>query len=312
LFHFLILIHRLEYLSHCIELNIDTKNRMKTYTNFDLTDYNSYRIKSKSRSAFFPENEDDIIKLFSLKQDYILLGSGHNIILSKAYYDTDFIIFNGNFDSIEVGIDSNVIVAEAGATILTVSETAEKQNLTGAEFLYDIPSSVGGAVVMNAGTKEGETKHILKKVRFLDLEDMLVKEKVNEELELEYRNSFFQKNKNKIILKVWFQLEAGNRKLIRKIMDESKDRRWARQPREFPNSGSVFKRPPGKFVGPMLDELGFKGYTIGGAQVSKKHSGFIVNINNATGDDILKIINEIRKKVKEVFNIDLEVEQRII
>ena len=285
---------------------------MKVYDNFNLTEYNSYRIKSKCKKAYFPENEDDIIKLFSLKQDYILLGSGHNLILSKAYYDTDFIIFNGNFDSIEVEIDSNVIVTESGATILRLSETAEKHNLTGAEFLYDIPSSVGGAVVMNAGTKEGETKNILKKVRYLDLKDLVVKEKMNEDLELEYRNSYFQKNKNKIILKAWFQLGPGVRANIRQIMDESKARRWARQPREYPNSGSVFKRPTGKFVGPMIDELGLKGYTIGGAQVSKKHSGFIVNLGNATGKDILELIQYVQEKVLQKFKVNLEVEQRII
>lgn len=285
---------------------------MRVYKNFDLTDYNSYRIKSKCRSAFFPENEDDVIKLYSLKQDYIVLGSGHNLILSKAYYDTDFIIFNGNFDSIIVENESNVIVTESGATILRVSETAEKHNLTGAEFLYDIPSSVGGAVVMNAGTKEGETKNILKRVRYLDLNDLLVKEKKNEDLELEYRNSYFQKNKNKIILKVWFQLKTGFRANIRQIMDESKARRWAKQPREYPNGGSVFKRPPGKFVGPMIDELGLKGYTIGDAQISEKHSGFIVNLGSASGKDILKIIKYVQEKVLQKFKVNLEVEQRII
>jgi UDP-N-acetylmuramate dehydrogenase len=285
---------------------------MRVYKNFDLTDYNSYRIKSKCKTAYFPESEDDVIILFSLKQDYILLGSGHNLILSKMYYDAEFIIFNGNFNSIEVDDKIGIIVAESGATILTVSETAEKHNLTGAEFLYDIPSSVGGAVVMNAGTKEGETKNILKKVRYLDLKNLVVKEKMNEDLELEYRNSYFQKNKNKIILKAWFQLGPGVRANIRQIMDESKARRWARQPREYPNSGSVFKRPPGKFVGPMIDELGLKGYTIGGAQVSKKHSGFIVNLGNATGKDILELIQYVQEKVLQKFKVNLEVEQRII
>jgi len=285
---------------------------MRVFKNFNLTEYNSYRIKSKCKKAYFPENEDDIIKLFSLKQDYILLGSGHNLILSKAYYDTDFIIFNGNFDSIDVGSDSNVIVAEAGATILAVSETAEKHNLTGAEFLFDIPSSVGGAVVMNAGTKEGETKNILKKVRYLDLKDMTVNEKSNEDLELEYRTSFFQKNKNTIILKAWFKLSKGDPSEIRRIMNDSKTRRWSKQPRDYPNCGSVFKRPPGKFVGPMIDELGLKGFTIGGAQVSKKHSGFIINKGNATGTDILELIQYIQDKVKKRHNINLEVEQRII
>lgn len=285
---------------------------MKIYNNFDLTNYNSYRVKSKCETAYFPESEEDLVKLYKSKKDFVLLGSGHNIVLSKNYYDTSFLIFNGNFNTVEVQKSSNVISAEAGATILKVSEIAEQNGLTGVEFFYDIPSSVGGAVVMNAGTKEGETKNILKKVRYLDLKDMLVKEKDNEELELEYRNSMFQKQKDKIILRAWFQLASGDSKNIRRIMDESKERRWSKQPREYPNSGSVFKRPPGCYVGPMIDELGLRGFTIGGAQVSKKHSGFIVNINNATGSDIIEIIKHTQSKVKEKFNIDLEVEQRII
>ncbi|MDA9309046.1 UDP-N-acetylmuramate dehydrogenase [Flavobacteriaceae bacterium] len=285
---------------------------MKTYLNYNLTKYNSYRLNAKCKTVYFPENEKDVIDLYNSELSFVLLGSGHNIILSKPYYSMSFIIFNGNYNSIEVYKESNLIVAEAGASILDVSEVAEKYGLTGAEFFYDIPSSVGGAVVMNAGTKEGETKNILKKVRYLDLNDMVVKEKHNKDLEFEYRNSMFQKQKDKIILKAWFQLSSGDSSIIRKVMDESKSRRWSKQPREYPNSGSVFKRPPGKFVGPMLDELGLKGYTIGGAQVSKKHSGFIVNVNNATGEDILALINHIQKKVKERFNINLLVEQRII
>jgi UDP-N-acetylmuramate dehydrogenase len=164
---------------------------------------------------------------------------------------------------------------------------------------------------MQAQRREKQ-KNILKKVRYLDLKDMLIKEKVNEELELGYRNSMFQKQKDMIILKAWFQLAKGDSKTIRKIMDESKTRRWSKQPREYPNSGSVFKRPPGKFVGPMIDELGLKGYSIGGAQVSKKHSGFIVNKGNATSEDILNLISAIQYKVYEKFEVNLEIEQRII
>ncbi|MBU2922158.1 UDP-N-acetylmuramate dehydrogenase [Winogradskyella psychrotolerans] len=285
---------------------------MRVYNDFDLKLYNSYRVNSKCRTAYFPENENDLVELYTSNKEYILLGSGHNIILSKDYYNENFIIFNGNYDAVEVDVHSNVISAEAGATILEVSEAAEKHSLAGVEFFYDIPSSVGGAVVMNAGTKEGETKNVLQKVRYLDLIDMCIKEKVNEELELEYRNSIFQKQKDKVILKAWFQLSSGNQSKIRRIMNESKERRWSKQPREFPNSGSVFKRPPGCFVGPMIDELGLKGFTIGGAQVSKKHSGFIVNVNNASGSDIIEIIKHTQSKVKEKYNIDLEIEQRII
>lgn len=285
---------------------------MKIAYNFNLKDYNSYQIKSVCKKAFFPENENDLLKLFNLKKDYILLGGGYNVILSKEYYDSEFIIFNGNFDAIEVKKNEGIISAESGATIFDVSEIAEKNGLKGVEFFYDIPSSVGGAVVMNAGTKEGETQNILKKVRYLDLIDMEIKEKNKDELELEYRNSFFQKQKNKIILKAWFQLSKGDRTVIRSVMEASKKRRWERQPRELPNGGSVFKRPPGRYVGPMIDELGLKGFTIGGAQISKKHSGFIVNVNNAKGSDILKIIKHAQAKVKETFKVDLEIEQRII
>lgn len=285
---------------------------MRIEENFNLKEFNSYQIQSVCRKAYFPENELEIIELFKSKKDFILIGGGYNVIFSKPFYYTDFIIFNGNFNSIKIDNNSSIIQAEAGATIFDVSEKAQQNSISGVEFFYDIPSSVGGAVVMNAGTKEGETKNILKKVRYLDLSDMIVKEKAKEDLELEYRNSFFQKQKDKIILKAWFQLSKGDKSEIRRKMEESKARRWARQPRDLPNCGSVFKRPPGRFVGPMIDELGLKGFTIGGAQISKKHSGFIVNVNNATGQDILKVIHHAQNRVKEVFDVELEIEQRII
>lgn len=285
---------------------------MRVYNNFNLTNYNSYRLKSICKTAYFPENEKDVIALYKSNKIFILLGSGHNIILSKAYYDRDFIILNGNYNLIEVDKSSNTVSLESGAFTKDLSIVCEENSLSGAEFLYDIPSSIGGAVVMNAGTKEGETKNILHKVRYFDLEDNLVKEKMNEELEFSYRDSFFQKNKKTIILKAWFQLSKGDPSEIRRIMNESKTRRWSKQPRDYPNCGSVFKRPPGKFVGPMIDELDLKGFTVGGAQVSEKHSGFIINIGNATGEDILQLIKYIQNKVKEKHNIQLEVEQRII
>lgn len=285
---------------------------MKIVENLDLSNYNSYRTSAICSIGYFPENEEDLMLLFQKRgnQSFVILGNGNNTILSKPYYQDPFVILNGCFDAIRVCDD--IIEAEAGATLLKVSEIALEHSLTGAEFLYDIPSSVGGAVVMNAGTKEGETKNILLKVRYLDLQDMIIKEKLNVEIDFDYRNSFFQKNKDKIVLKSWFQLRKGDSVTIEQLMNESKERRWSKQPREYPNCGSVFKRPPGRFVGPMLDELGLKGFTIGGAQVSEKHSGFIVNKGGATGEDILKLINHIRTEVFKKFNLILEVEQRII
>jgi len=230
--------------------------------------------------------------------------------LSKDYYDKEFIILNDCFDIIE--INGTALIAETGATLLQLSETALKHGLTGLEIFYDIPSSVGGAVVMNAGTKEGEIKDILIKVRYLDLTDLQIREITKEDIGFEYRNSFFQKHTSKIVLKAWFQLAKGNPKEIKAKMEQTKQTRWAKQPREYPNCGSVFKRPPGRFVGPMLDELGMKGFAIGGAKISGKHSGFIINTGNATGKDILAAIAEAQKRVREKFGVDLEVEQRII
>jgi UDP-N-acetylmuramate dehydrogenase len=280
--------------------------------NLNLKEYNAYRINAVCAKAWFPENESDLKEIFNRNKNeqLIILGNGNNIILSKENYKEEFIILNSCFD--KVIVNNTEIEAEAGVPLLQLSETALKHQLTGLEIFYDIPSSVGGAVVMNAGTKEGEIKDILVKVRFLDLADMQIREIAKEDIGFEYRNSFFQKHNDKIVLKARFKLKKGNPEQIKTRMEESKQTRWAKQPREYPNCGSVFKRPPGRFVGPMLDELGMKGFTIGGAKISEKHSGFIINTGNATGKDILTIIAEARKRVKEKFGVDLEVEQRII
>lgn len=284
---------------------------MKIYNEFDLTNYNSYRVKTKCKAAFFPENEEEVVEFYKINQPFVLLGSGHNIILSKDYYNCNFLIFHGNFDRVEIN-ESGLIEAEAGITMLQLSQLALKYNLSGLEVFYDIPSSLGGAVVMNAGASGEEIKDVIEKVRYLDLNDMLIKEISNREANFSYRNSFFQKEKNKVVLKVWLKLKPSDNSSIEQKMETTKEQRWAKQPKEFPNAGSVFKRPEGKFVGPMIESLGLKGYTIGGAQVSKKHAGFIINIGNATGNDILSLIDYIKEKVKEKYKVDLEVEQRII
>lgn len=285
---------------------------MKIFENFDLTDFNSYRIKSSCKKAFLPESEADLIDLYKSNKNYILLGSGHNIILSQDYYDKEFIIFNGNFDEILINKENGILEAEAGATMLQISELACENALSGVEIFYDIPSSLGGAVVMNAGASGEEIKDVLVKVRYLDLEDMKVKEILKEDMSFEYRNSFFQRNSDKIILKAWLKLISAELNSVREKMETIKKQRWAKQPKEFPNAGSVFKRPKGYFVGAIIDELSLKGYTVGGAKISEKHGGFIVNFNNATGKDILAVIKEVKRQVFDKYKLDLEVEQRII
>lgn len=282
---------------------------MKVYQNFNLRDFNAYRLNAKCSKAWFPQNESDFKEIF-IQSRPIIIGNGNNIVLTKDLYKEEFLILNGCFERIQV--KDCIIEAESGATLMQLSETALSHNLTGLEIFYDIPSSIGGAVVMNAGTKEAEIKDLLIEVRYLDLEDMTIKNITKEEIGFEYRNSFFQKNTNKIILKAWFELQKGNPSEIQTKMNLNKEIRWSKQPRDYPNCGSVFKRPPGRFVGPMLDELGLKGFTIGGAMISEKHSGFIINTGNATGKDILEIIAITQKQVKDRFNVELEIEQRLI
>jgi len=285
---------------------------MKTCSNFDLTKYNSYNIKAFCKTAFFPTSEDDLYYIYthntSVKK--IILGNGNNIILSKNWYEDEFIILNECFEN--TNVVSNIVVAEAGATMLKLSKKALDHSLSGFEIFYDIPSSVGGAVVMNAGTSGEEIKDLIIKVHYLNLADMQIKEITRDEIGFEYRNSFFQKNTDNIVLKAWFKLTKGNPKDIKNKMEDIKQIRWSKQPREYPNCGSVFKRPKGCFVGPMIEELGLKGYSIGGAKISEKHAGFIINFNNATGKNILELIINVKEKVKAAYGIDLEVEQRII
>jgi UDP-N-acetylmuramate dehydrogenase len=284
---------------------------MKVYDNFDLTNFNSYRIKAHCKTAYFPEVEDDVIAFYKMQNPFVLLGSGHNIIFSKEYYTENFLVFNGNYDKVEIETNGEVI-AESGTSMLQLSELALEYGLSGLEIFYDIPSSLGGAVVMNAGASGEEIKDVLVKVRYLDLEDMQVKEIKKEDMGFDYRNSFFQRNTDKVVLKVWLQLRPANQNDIKCKMDTIKTQRWAKQPKDYPNAGSVFKRPKGFYVGAMMDELNIKGLRIGGAQISTKHGGFIVNIGNATGQDILDIISEVKEKVWDKFQVDLEVEQRVI
>lgn len=284
---------------------------MKIVENFDLTQYNSYKLRTLCKKAYFPTTNDEVRAAFlDNPGKKIILGNGNNLIFSADYYDEDFIIFNGNFNAISV--EKELIKAEAGATLQELSEIAHKNSLSGMEVFWDIPSSVGGAVVMNAGASGEEMKDVLVKVGYLDLTDGIIKERLNEELGFVYRNSFFQNDLSKVVLSAEIKLVKGEKETIMHKMSTTRDKRWEKQPRNYPNCGSVFKRPEGKFVGPMLDELGLKGYSIGGAQVSEKHSGFIVNKNQATGKDILDLIKEVQRRVQEKFGVLLEVEQRII
>ncbi|WP_398454941.1 UDP-N-acetylmuramate dehydrogenase [Sphingobacterium thalpophilum] len=284
---------------------------MKVYSEFDLTEYNSYKVRAIGKTVYFPESEEDLISLYKESTEYIVLGSGHNVILCKDYYEKPIIIFNGNFN--EIIWDGNVgLQLEAGVMMHDAAAEALNRSLKGLEIFYDIPSSLGGAVVMNAGASGEEIKDVLVKVRYLDLKDLQIKEILKDDISFEYRNSFFQKNTDKIVLKAWLELALSDKVEIKNKMELIKEQRWAKQPKDFPNAGSVFKRPPGYYVGAIMDDLQLKGYKVGGAKISEKHGGFIINFNNAKGEDIVRLINEVNEKVYEKYHFKLEVEQRVI
>ena len=285
---------------------------MKVFHNFDLKNYNSYHLEAVCRTAYFPESDEDIRELFGDRQSSkILLGGGYNVILSQRYYDADFVIFSGNYNAISL-LENDRILCEAGADLKTLSEFALEQRLSGLEIYYDIPSSLGGAVVMNAGAGGEDINGLLERVWFYNPATDAIETASAEEVGFEYRNSLFQQNPSLTVCRALLKLKPGDPVVIRAKMESTRETRWAKQPRDYPNAGSVFKRPPGRYVGPMLDELGLKGYQVGGAKVSEKHSGFIVNTGNASGEDILILISDIKAQVKDMFGVDLEVEQRII
>jgi UDP-N-acetylmuramate dehydrogenase len=263
---------------------------MQIKHNFNLKEYNSYKIEATCAKAYFPDTENDFVTIFTERTNAkrIILGGGYNMLFGKSHYDNDFIVIGESFAEISL-LPDGVIEVESGASAKTLSEFALENSLSGFEVFYDIPSSIGGAVVMNAGASGEDIKDVLVKVRYLDLNDMKFKEMSKEDIGFIYRNSFFQKNANTVVVKAWLQLKKVKAKEeIFNKMESIKNARWAKQPREFPNAGSVFKRPEGFYVGTMIEQLGLKGYTVGGAKISEKHAGFIVNFNKATGPDIIE------------------------
>ena len=210
----------------------------------------------------------------------------------------------------KITVDGNDVTAQAGARLIDTTEAAYRAGLTGLEFAAGIPGSVGGALFMNAGAYNGEVCSVISQAHVLTRAGEL-KTYNHRELNFRYRHSVVQ-DTGDIVLSVTFSMKFGDKSAIRAKMDELNARRAAKQPLEYPSCGSVFKRPPDHFVGPMIQKAGLQGHIIGGAQVSKKHAGFIINLGNATATDYLDMIHLIQKTVKAKFGVDLEPEVRII
>lgn len=207
-----------------------------------------------------------------------------------------------------ITVEGTVVRAEAGAMLSAVALQAARQELTGMEFASGIPGSIGGAVVMNAGAYGGEMKQILRKVTVLTPEGQ-EKELSLAELDLGYRHSCIPKNRY-IVLEAELELQKGNGEAIRQRMAELKEQRFAKQPLEYPSAGSTFKRPEGYFAGKLIQDAGLRGYQVGGAQVSEKHCGFVINRGQATAGDIRQLIRDVQDRVEARTGVRLEPEVR--
>lgn len=237
---------------------------------------------------------------------YFLIGKGSNLLINR--FDGIVIKIGGGLGGF--GIDGNRVTAGAGGSLAALCAAAANEGLSGMECLYGIPGSVGGALYMNAGAYGGEMKDIVKSARYIDGEGNIA-ELPSEEMKLSYRHSVFSEN-NFCILSVTLELERGDKDAIKAKMSEVVQKRRDKQPLEFPSCGSTFKRPEGYFAAALIEECGLKGCTVGGAQVSEKHSGFVINRGGATFEDVMELVGHIKKVVLEKKGVELECEMLIV
>lgn len=280
-------------------------------TDEPLKKHTTMRVGGNAKYIFFPKNAKDLKTIIDYcntnNEKYIVIGNGSNVIFTDEGFDGIVIkIFSmmSNFS-----VEGNVIKAEAGCILSKLAVAARDNSLTGMEFAAGIPGTLGGAVVMNAGAYGGEMKDIIDYVDVLSC-DGVIKRYSNEEMKFGYRKSII--DEDKIVIGAGLKLSSGNKDEITETMLELKEKRTSKQPLEYPSSGSTFKRPDGYFAAKLIEDAGLKGYRVGGAMVSPKHSGFVINYDNATSSDVLKLIEDVKKIVNEKFGVCLEPEVKIV
>lgn len=276
---------------------------MKNHTSFKIGGTADEFCEAKSVSEI-----QELIKYAKNKgMPYVIIGNGTNILVSDKGIRGIVIKLANEFSKTE--LKENTITAEAGSVLTALSVLALKNNLEGLEFASGIPGTLGGAIYMNAGAYGGEMKDVIKSVTYLESGE--VKTIFANELDFGYRKSFFT-NRNAVILSAEIELKEGRFEEIKAKMDDYKKRRTEKQPLLMPSAGSTFKRPTGYFAGKLIEDAGLKGCKMGGAMVSDKHSGFVVNAGDATAEEILSLIEYIKKTVFEKFEVELETEIKMI
>ena len=277
-----------------------------------MKNHTTFRIGGPADALALPKTPEEVAEVVRFchehAQPYYVLGNGSNLLVSDEGYRGLVLQLYRNFNDLQV--NGETITVQSGAMLAAVARTAYQTGLTGLEFASGIPGTIGGAVVMNAGAYGGEMKNVLKEVTVLTKEGevLVIPAKA---LELGYRTSVIPKNEW-IVLGAVLQLKKGDQEQILARMEELKEQRITKQPLDMPSAGSTFKRPEGYFAGKLIMDAGLRGFTVGGAQVSEKHCGFVVNRGNATAADVWELICEVKRRVKEMTGVELEPEVKLL
>lgn len=292
----------MDYISIFEKLNLPYRE------NEPMSRHTTFKIGGPCDFLVEPYTANEVKELITLLKEnnlkYFVMGNGSNLLVSDLGIEGAVIKIGSNMANITV--DNNLVTVDAGARLSAVCSACLEHSLSGLQFGWGIPGTIGGAIYMNAGAYGGEIKNVLCSCTYLTQEGEIVTKSV-EELELGYRDSIFKRNGG-IILSATFKLNLGNKNEIRLEMDGLIERRKLKQPLEFPSAGSTFKRPEGNFAGTLIENAGLKGTAVGGAEVSTKHAGFIINKGGATASDVRRLIERVKEEVFLQNSIRLETE----
>ena len=285
---------------------------MQILYNEPMKNHTSFKVGGPADIFIEPDDRAELVKAIKdLREQgvsYYIIGNGSNLLVSDKGLRGAVVKIGDKFGS--VSINNDIITAESGVLLSTLSKMAAREGLTGMEFASGIPGSLGGAVTMNAGAYGGEMKDIVEWVEILD-QDLNIKRLKNDEMKFMYRKSIIEPGKH-IVLRCCIRLKKGNKDEIDSKMAELAEKRKSKQPLHLPSAGSTFKRPEGYFAGKLIEDAGLRGFSIGGAQVSTLHCGFVVNNGDATAKDVYDLIRHVQKTVFEKFNVMLEPEVKIL
>ncbi len=291
------------------EYPTDRRYQITWRTNEPMSRHTTFRIGGSAALYAVCETMEALAYMVTLCRTnnirYMVLGCGSNVLFADEGYDGVILSTTGLH---EIRVEENILHVQAGASLTAAAKLARDASLTGMEFAHGIPGSLGGAVFMNAGAYDGEMKDIVLESTYLDAATGEIHTLTGEAHQFGYRESVYRAHPAWIILSAKLRLQPGNKDEITAKMDDLMSRRISKQPLEYPSAGSTFKRYPGRYTAQMIDELGMKGWQIGGAQVSEKHAGFIINKGGATCADVLALIGKIQETIYESYGIRIECE----